>query len=176
MVQEQDVDVDLNFAPANEGNVEPPLVDIPPTVNVAPVVSKVPTDGGTCRSTRICTQPKPQYITAFIRKTYSFATMVLGTKVLDNVAYGYDQSVALIFMQQLSVKSALREWETMQGQQERRRYTNYIGEIRSPQGKCRSLPRSNELRFSRVTCSLGRSGQGRSRREWSQVEIRSVVM
>jgi hypothetical protein len=51
MVQEQDVDVDLNFAPANDGNVEPPLVDIPPPVNDAPVVSKVPTDGGTRRST-----------------------------------------------------------------------------------------------------------------------------
>jgi hypothetical protein len=28
MVQEQDVDVDLDFAPADDGNVEPPLVDI----------------------------------------------------------------------------------------------------------------------------------------------------
>ncbi len=27
MVQEQDVDVDLNFAPADDGNVEPPLDD-----------------------------------------------------------------------------------------------------------------------------------------------------
>ncbi len=36
--------------------------------------------------------------------------MVLGTKMLDNVAYGYNQSVAFSFMQQLSVKSALREW------------------------------------------------------------------
>jgi hypothetical protein len=51
MMQEQDVDVDLDFAPANEGNVEPPLVDIPPPVNDAPVVSKVSTDGGTRRST-----------------------------------------------------------------------------------------------------------------------------
>ncbi len=53
MVQEQDVDVDLDFAPADGGNVELPLVDIPPPVNDAPVVSKVPTDGGTCRSTCI---------------------------------------------------------------------------------------------------------------------------
>jgi hypothetical protein len=30
MVQEQDVDVDLDFALANEGNAEPPLVDISP--------------------------------------------------------------------------------------------------------------------------------------------------
>ncbi len=109
MVQEQDVDVDLNFAPADGGNVEPPLVDVPPPVNDAPVVSKVPTDGGTRRSTRICTQPKP-YVPAFSGKTYSFATTVLGTKVPDNCAYGYNQSVAFSFMQQLSVKSALREW------------------------------------------------------------------
>ncbi len=43
MVQEQDVDFDLDFTPADGGNVEPPLVDIPPPVNDAPVVSKVPT-------------------------------------------------------------------------------------------------------------------------------------
>jgi hypothetical protein len=77
MVQEQDVDVNLNFPPADDGNVEPLLVDIPPPVNDAPVVSKVPTDGGTRRSTQICTQPKPQYIPAFSGKTYSFAPQYL---------------------------------------------------------------------------------------------------
>jgi hypothetical protein len=41
---------------------------------------------------------------------YSFATTVLGTKMLGNGAYGYNQSVAFSFMQQLLVKSALREW------------------------------------------------------------------
>jgi hypothetical protein len=110
MVQEQDVDVDLNFAPADDGNVEPPLVDISPPVNDAPVVSKVPTDGGAHRSTRISTQPKPQYVPAFSGKTYSFATMVLGMMMLDNGAYGYNQSVAFSFMPQLLAKSALREW------------------------------------------------------------------
>jgi hypothetical protein len=100
MMQEQDVDVDLDFAPANEGNVEPLLVDIPPPVNDAPVVSKVPTDGGTRRSTRIRMQPKLQYIPAFSGKTYSFANMVLGMKMLEDVAYGYNQSVAFSFMQQ----------------------------------------------------------------------------
>jgi hypothetical protein len=102
MVQEQDVDVDLDFAPADGGNVEPPLVDVPPPVNDAPVVSEVPTDGGTRRSTRIRTQPKP-YVPAFSGKMYSFATTVLGTKMLDDVAYGYNQSVAFSFMQQLLV-------------------------------------------------------------------------
>jgi hypothetical protein len=48
MVQEQDIDVDLDFAPVNDGNVEPPLVDIPPPVNDAPVVSE---DEGTHSST-----------------------------------------------------------------------------------------------------------------------------
>jgi hypothetical protein len=36
--------------------------------------------------------------------------MVLGTKMLDDVAYGYNKLVAFSFMQQLLVKSALREW------------------------------------------------------------------
>jgi hypothetical protein len=47
---------------------------------------------------------------SFSRKMYSFATMVLGMKMLDDVAYGYNQSVVFSFMQQLLVNSALREW------------------------------------------------------------------
>jgi hypothetical protein len=43
-------------------------------------------------------EPKPQYIPAFSGKMYSFATTVLGTKMLDDVAYGYNQSVAFSFM------------------------------------------------------------------------------
>ena len=74
------------------------------------MVSMVPTDGGTHRSTQICMQPKPQYIPAFSGKQYSLATTVLGTRMLDNVIYSYNQSVVLSFMQQLSVKAALREW------------------------------------------------------------------
>ena len=64
-VQEQDPtpaeneDIDLDFAPANEGNVEPPLVDIPPLVNGAPVVEQVPADNGVRRSQRVRTQAKP---------------------------------------------------------------------------------------------------------------------
>ena len=55
-------------------------------------------------------QPKLQYIPAFSGKMYSFATTVLGMRMLDNVVYSYNQSVWLNFMQQLLVKSALREW------------------------------------------------------------------
>jgi hypothetical protein len=110
MVQEQDVDVDFDFAPANDGNVEPPLVDIPPPVNDAPVVSKVPTDEGTRRSTQIRMQPKPQYIPAVSGKSSSFATTALGTRMLDDVDYSYNQSVVFSSMKQLSVKAAFRDW------------------------------------------------------------------
>ncbi len=51
-----------------------------------------------------------RYVPEFSGKMYSVATMVLGTKMLDDVAYGYNQSVAFSFMHQLLVKSALREW------------------------------------------------------------------
>jgi hypothetical protein len=54
--------------------------------------------------------PSRNKVPAFSGKTYSFATMVLGMKMLDDVAYGYNQSVTFSFMQQLLVKSALREW------------------------------------------------------------------
>ncbi len=110
MVKAQDIDVDLNFASADKGNVEPPLVDIPPPVNDAPMVSEVHTDGGTRRSTQVCMQPKPQYIPAFSGKMNSFATMVFGTRMINDVDYSYNQSVAFSFMQQLSVKAALGEW------------------------------------------------------------------
>ncbi len=73
-------------------------------------MSEVLTDGGTRKSTQVPMQPKAQYNPAFSGKTYSFATAVLVTRMLDNVVYSYNQSVALSFMQQLSLKAALREW------------------------------------------------------------------
>ncbi len=110
MVQEQDIDVDLDFAPADDGNDKPPLVDIPPPFNDAPVVIVVSTDGGTRRSTKICTQPKLQCILAVSGKSSSFATTALGIRMLDNVDYSYNQSMAFSSMEQLSVKAALRKW------------------------------------------------------------------
>ncbi len=55
-------------------------------------------------------QSKPQYTPAFSGKLYSSATTALGTKMLDDVDYSYNQLVAFSFMQKLSVKAALREW------------------------------------------------------------------
>ena len=81
------VDNDLDFAPTNKDNVDTPLVDTPPPVNNAPVVTKISTDGGVCRSTWVCTQPKPQYIPAHGGKKYLYATTVIGRKILDIVEY-----------------------------------------------------------------------------------------
>ncbi len=43
-------DIDLDFAQADKGNVEPPLVDTPPPVNDVPVVEQVPAEDGIRRS------------------------------------------------------------------------------------------------------------------------------
>ena len=112
-VQEQDPtpaeteNIDLDYAPAD---VEPLLVDTPPLVNDAPVVEQEPADGGVRRSQRVRTQTKPLYIPAMTGKKYSFATTTLGARMLGEEAYEYDQVVSYSFMQQLSVKAALREW------------------------------------------------------------------
>ena len=43
-------------------------------------------------------------------KKYSFATTILGARMLGDEAFEYNQVVSYSFMQQLSVKAALREW------------------------------------------------------------------
>ena len=53
---------DIDFAPANDGNIDPPMVDAPPPVEDVPVVNQVHADNGVRRTTRICTQAKPSYI------------------------------------------------------------------------------------------------------------------
>ena len=95
------VDNDLSFAPTNKDNVDPPLVETPPPVNNAPVVTKISTDGGIRRSTWVRTQPKPQYTSAHGGKKYSYATTAIGRQMLDGVEYCYRKLVAFSFMQQL---------------------------------------------------------------------------
>jgi hypothetical protein len=41
---------------------------------------------------------------------YSYGTTALGTRMLDDNAYKYDQKFSFSFMQQLSVKAEIREW------------------------------------------------------------------
>ena len=98
--------VDLDFAPANESNEDPPLVISNDPVN-APVVNA---DDGRRRSTRVRTQAKPAYIPSMTGKKYSFATTAHGSNMLDDEAYEYNQVVTYSFMQQLSVKTAIKQW------------------------------------------------------------------
>jgi len=100
----------IDFAPANEGNVEPQLFDTPPLVDDAPVVEQVPADNGVRRSQQVCTQAKPLYTPAMTGRKYSFATTILGARMLGDKAFEYNQVVSYSFMQQLSMKAALREW------------------------------------------------------------------
>ncbi len=100
-VQEQDPtpaeieDIDLDFAPAEEGNVEPPLVDTSPLVDDAPVVrEQVPADDGFRRSQRVRTQAKPLYTPAMTGKKYSFATTIIGARMLGDKAFEYNQVVS----------------------------------------------------------------------------------
>ena len=68
----------------------------------------------------------------------------LGTSVLGNNAYKYDQQVLFSFMQhKLSVMAALREWGDNTTQQVRRKSTSYRGERHSHQGKCPSFLQSH---------------------------------
>ena len=103
---ETEPEVDLDFAPTDEGNVDPPMV----LSNDAPEAPAVAVDDGVRRSTRVRTQTKPAYIPTMTGKKYSFATTVLGGTMLGNEAYEYNQGVANSFMQQLSVKAALKQW------------------------------------------------------------------
>ena len=96
------VEHDLNFAPTNDINVDPPMIDTPLPVEDAPVVNEPAVDGPN-RSTRVSVQPKPAYIPLMTGKKYAYATTVLGTKMLADKLYQYNQQVAFSFMQQLSV-------------------------------------------------------------------------
>ena len=104
---ETEQDVDLDFAPADETIVDPPIVDTP---TVIPHEQPASTDEGVRRSTRVRTQTKQSYIPSMTGKKYSFATTILGAKMLEDEDEEYNQQVACSFMQQLSVKAALREW------------------------------------------------------------------
>jgi hypothetical protein len=103
---ETEQEVDLDFTPTEEGNVEPPMVNTP---NI-PIGNPGPADDGVRRSTRVRAQAKQAYIPTMSGKKYSFATTVLGGRMLDDKSYEYNQEVAYNFMQQLSVKAALKQW------------------------------------------------------------------
>ena len=77
---ETEQEVDLDFTPTEEGNVEPPMVNTP---NI-PIGNPGPADDGVRRSTRVRAQAKQAYIPTMSGKKYSFATTVLGGRMLDD--------------------------------------------------------------------------------------------
>jgi hypothetical protein len=87
---ETEPEVDLDFAPNDVGNVNPPMV----LSNDAPEAPAVAVDDGVRMSTRVRTQTKPAYIPTMTGKKYSFATTVLGGTMLGDEAYEYNQGVA----------------------------------------------------------------------------------
>ena len=145
---ETEPEVDLDFAPTDEGNVDPPMV----LSNDAPEAPAVAVDDGVRRSTRVHTQAKPTYIPTMTGKKYSFATTVLGGTMLGDEAYEYNQGVAYSFMQQLSVKAALKQWGDDARVAGRRRHLSYIGERRLYPSGCLILLPSSGARSSRATC------------------------
>jgi hypothetical protein len=100
---------DLDFAPTQDISVDPPLIDTPPPIKDAPAANQDPTVEVPRRSTRVSIPYKQPYIPSMSGKKYSYATTKLGTKMLKYDVYDYNKQLAFSFMQQLSVKAAIRK-------------------------------------------------------------------
>jgi hypothetical protein len=111
-------EVDLNFAPSIEDNVDPPIVQS----NDADVAPAVNADNGVRKSTRLRTQTKSVYfptsmmgkiiiiiLIIIMRKKYTTATTVLGGKMFGNEMYEYNQVVAYSSMK-LSIQRGMKQW------------------------------------------------------------------
>ncbi len=94
--------VDFDSTPSDKmvdaTNTDPVQVPEPPAVAA-----------GLWRSTRECHKPT-NYQPSIIGKRYSIATTQLGTTYLKDETYQQDPLVAFAFLQQLSMKVALKQW------------------------------------------------------------------
>ena len=115
---EMENEVDLDFAPSIEDNVDPPIVQS----NDADVAPAVNADNGVRKSTRLRTQTKSVYfptsmmgkiiiiiLIIIMRKKYTTATTVLGGKMFGNEMYEYNQVVAYSSMK-LSIQRGMKQW------------------------------------------------------------------
>jgi hypothetical protein len=105
--------VDFNSTPSDKmvDATNTDLVQVPEPPAVA---------AGLWRSTWEHHKPM-NYQPSMIGKRYSFATTQLGTTYLEDETYQHDPLVAFAFLQQLSVKAALKQWGSeaeMAGQKE----------------------------------------------------------
>jgi hypothetical protein len=95
-----DVRVDLD----NPASQELPLVEVEPTQ-----VEPIQANDAVCRSTRVHIKPA-HYQPTMIGQKYSFATAQLGKSFPKDGTYQNDPVVAFAFMQQLSLKAAMKQW------------------------------------------------------------------
>ena len=84
---------------------EPPLIE--PTTESAVVPTTNTAEPR--RSVRTRVAPNP-YKPSFNRKSYAFATTQLGRSLLEDEEYQHDPKLAFCFMEQMSVKAALKKW------------------------------------------------------------------
>ena len=91
----------------------PELILTNPAPQELPLVEVKPIQANdvVCRSTRECTKPV-YYQPTMTGQKYSFATTQLGKSLLEDDTYQNDPVVAFAFMQQMSLKAALKQWRS----------------------------------------------------------------
>ncbi len=99
---EPNVDVGVDFN--NPAPQEIPLVEVEPTQ-----AEPIQANDAVRRSTRVHIKPA-HYQPTMIGQKYSFATTQLGKSFLEDGTYQNDLVVAFAFMQQLSLKAAMKQW------------------------------------------------------------------
>ncbi len=99
---EPNVDVGVDFN--NPAPQELPLVKVEPTQ-----VEPIQANDAVCRSTKVRIK-LAHYQPTMIGQKCSFATTQLGKSFLEDGTYQNDPMVAFAFMQQLSLKAAMKQW------------------------------------------------------------------
>ena len=99
---EPNVAVGVDFD--NPAPQELPLVEVEPTQ-----AEPIQANDAVRRSTRVRIKPA-HYQPTMIGQKYSFATTQLGKSFLKDGTYQNDPVVAFAFMQQMSLKAALKQW------------------------------------------------------------------
>jgi hypothetical protein len=88
---------------------EPPLIDLTAESNVVQKVEPTADQQQQRKSTRARVVPKP-YKPSWTGKSYAYAMTQLGSSFLDDEEHQHDPRLAFCFMQQMSLKAALKNW------------------------------------------------------------------
>ena len=88
----------------------------------------------------------------YVFAAMALATTQLGQSYLYDDSYPHDADVAYAFMQQLSLKSALKQWGTNAEDAGVKEISHCIGGIRLSLEDTPTSQTSSRRRFSRATC------------------------